>query len=621
MKTAECSARYHKRFFSLVIILPLLAVLLMSTPALAAPVVTLDPASGAVGTKVTISGTVFDSYKGDSIHIFFDSTEISGSSPLTVPQTGEFTIPFTIPATATPGRHWIRIKSEADSTDSLANNFFIVEEPGITLDVVDGPAGTEVTIIGIGFYAGRTVTLYYYNIVEDIINTVTASSVGQFSHSFTIPNSIGGIHKITASNAEGHLAEAEFEVLPDLKLNLTSGGSRELLNASGTGFGYRSKVNITFGNFTVATVKTDDYGNFDIEFNVPDIKPNQYDVKAKDEADNVDKVKFTVTAGASLSQTTGSVGSTITVRGSGFEVGETVTVDYDNLRVGTATADNNGGFTITFYVPSSGSGSHVITVSDGTTTKQLAFTVESEAPQNPALKLPHNSSEARSEAFLDWYDVTDPSLPVVYNLQLASDQNFSSLVLVKEGLTESEYNLTGEEKLIAVAETVLYFWRVKAIDGAGNESEWSEPWSFYINAPQAPVLLTPASDSMSDMPVLFNWQAVTSYSLPMTYNLQLATDLNFTSVIFEKTGLTSSDYLLTEEDELELEREIAYYWRVKAIDSVNNESDWSAPSSFYIDSSFTFPGWLIYTLIGIGVIIIVYFAFRWGRRTAYQPPD
>ena len=47
-------------------------------PAAAAPVVILVPSSGAVGTMVTMQGTIFDSYEGDNIYFFFDDTEIDG---------------------------------------------------------------------------------------------------------------------------------------------------------------------------------------------------------------------------------------------------------------------------------------------------------------------------------------------------------------------------------------------------------------------------------------------------------------------------------------------------------------------------------------------------------------
>ncbi|MFC1955951.1 hypothetical protein ACFLWZ_05440 [Chloroflexota bacterium] len=66
---------------------------------MAAPVVTLEPTSGAVGTQVTIIGVNFESYRGDRVFIFFDGEEIN-SSLLTIPQEGSFIIDVTIPADA-----------------------------------------------------------------------------------------------------------------------------------------------------------------------------------------------------------------------------------------------------------------------------------------------------------------------------------------------------------------------------------------------------------------------------------------------------------------------------------------------------------------------------------------
>ena len=620
MKTIHNSARYRKRLFSLVVILSLLAVLAVSSPALAAPVVTLTPAAGVPGTEVTITGTVFDSYKGDTIHIFFNDDEITGS-PMEVPQTGEFTVPFTIPADASPGRHWVRVKSEAGSTSFLAETFFIIEDAFISLDTIDGPAGTQVTISGRGFYAGRTVELLYYNVVGDPIASVTASSDGKFSHNYVIPSSTGGVHRITASNAEGNYAEAEFEVVPELTLNLASAGPLELLTARGTGFGYRTSVDITINAITAATAKTGDYGYFEIVFNVPDIPPATYDVKAQDGEGNIDIAKFTITAGVHLSETTEAIGSQLTVKGTGFTPGGTVDIKYDGQVVATASTDNNGSFTATFDVPPSEGGNHTITVTDGTTTKQLLFAVETDPPTAPTLIKPAINTDSRASAHLDWFDVTDPSMPVVYDLQIATDEAFLILVISKQGLAESEYYLESDEILFTIGESSTYYWRVRATDGAGNQGQWSESWTFHINPPQTPVLLIPLSDSKLDMPVQFNWQAVTSMSMPVVYTLQIATGLEFKNIILEETMLDSSDFTLNKDDGPELERDVAYYWRVKAADNDSNESAWSEPGSFYISPSFHFPGWAIYTLIGIVVIIAIFIAFRMGRHTAYKPPE
>ena len=137
-----------------------------------------------------------------------------------------------------------------------------------------------------------------------------------------------------------------------------------------------------------------------------------------------------------------------------------------------------------------------------------------------------------------------------------------------------------------------------------------------------PALQQPTPDITVEAPVFFNWQSVSSLSPPISYTLQVATDLNFTGIVLEKIDLADSEYLSLEEEELpELKQDAPYYWRVKAIDSASNESEWSAPGSFYVGSSFSMPGWAIGILIGIAVIIVGFIAFRVGRRTAFNPPE
>jgi len=107
--------------------------------------------------------------------------------------------------------------------------------------------------------------------------------------------------------------------------------------------------------------------------------------------------------------------------------------------------------------------------------------MESDPPPIPAPALPEEGINAEAQAHFDWEDVSDPS-GVTYALQVASDNKFTeaSIVLKKEGLTESEYTLAKEEKLKSVKKEASYYWRVKAIDGAANESSWSTPGSFYV---------------------------------------------------------------------------------------------------------------------------------------------
>jgi hypothetical protein len=93
----------------------------------------------------------------------------------------------------------------------------------------------------------------------------------------------------------------------------------------------------------------------------------------------------------------------------------------------------------------------------------------------PQLILPETGTKAPAAASFDWSDVTDAS-GVTYTLEVAISQDFaaSSLVLKKEGLTVLEYTLSKEESLPSRSLKEPYYWRVMAIDGAGNEGDWTD---------------------------------------------------------------------------------------------------------------------------------------------------
>ena len=98
------------RILAIAVVLGILPVLIPATPALAQPDITLSPSSGSVGTKVTVTGTNFESFVDTEIHIFFDNTEIE-NSPLTVPEGGTFIVDFNVPVDAGPGIAYVKVKT------------------------------------------------------------------------------------------------------------------------------------------------------------------------------------------------------------------------------------------------------------------------------------------------------------------------------------------------------------------------------------------------------------------------------------------------------------------------------------------------------------------------------
>jgi hypothetical protein len=612
---------YRRVLLALVLLLPVLAVFTISSPALAAPAITVTPNSGAIGTSITIKGYNFDSYVGDYITITFGTYEVIGS-PLEIPESGNFTHQMIIPEISGTGAKWISVYTTSAPVNLITRVSFNVDEPQMFLDKTQGIVGTEVNLTGQGYYSNRIVDVYYYDISPAKLGDTFASETGQFSLDFTIPHSTAGTHRIIAVNDKGNLLEAMFTVIPQITVNTDSAGPESLITLVGTGFGYRTDVAIHLGVRPVTTVRTSDKGDFEVVFNVPDMIPKTYEMKAQDTLLNKATILFTIAAITSISINSGSIGSEVIITGDGFSGGQEIMVRFDDIVVLSFTADVYGEFTESFEVPVVTGGNHEITITDGLYVKTYPFFVEVDSPQPPVLLLPADQTDTRALAYFDWQDVTDLSEPVTYRIQIADDRNFSSIIIDESGIPDSEYTLTVTQALTPAPPDLPYYWRVRAIDGAGNTGEWSASWSFNINIPMMPVVLLPEIDSTHGAPIYFDWQDASSLNPPVTYNFQIGTDLGFSSVVLERIGLTVSEYILTDDDKLpKTQPDIPYFWRIKAIDNAQNEGDWSTPQSFYYQSGFTFPSWAIYTLIGIAAVLVGYLAFWVGRRAASKPPD
>jgi hypothetical protein len=474
--------KYDKvlRTLGIAIVLSLVTVAIPARPALAAPAIALSPTSGATGTRVTVSGTNFISYVGDSLEVFFNNVEIA-DSPKTVPSAGNFEAQFDVPDNAAPGTSWVTIRGPLNAV--LAQSPFIVPKTEIELDARDGVVGNTVRITGRGFYSNKIVAFYYqFNGFKEKLGTAIATPVGECAFDFVIPESADGKKTVYAENAQGNSATAELVIIPSVTLSQTSGIVDDIISLSGTGFGYASEIIVYFKTSKVAYADTNQYGSFKASFRVPVMNAGVYAVRIQDEFDNVARLDFTITTDIKLDRTTGSVGTDLTVSGTGFKSGDTVDIKYDDTIIATTNVDESGAFSIDFTAPASTGGEHTVTVSDSTKTRQVAFTMESEAPPAPALLSPEPEAELKAPVSFQWQEVFDPSLPISYRLQVASDQDFTKIQTDQKDLTDTKYTMTEEEELKPSKQGAPYYWRIKAIDGASNESEWSAPGSFYIKS-------------------------------------------------------------------------------------------------------------------------------------------
>jgi Tfp pilus assembly protein PilX len=207
-------------------------------------------------------------------------------------------------------------------------------------------------------------------------------------------------------------------------------------------------------------------------------------------------------------------------------------------------------------------------------TTSWAFKLDNMLPSMPVHQSPTSWKQVNNSATLDWSDVSDAS-GVTYQVRLYSRS--WSLVKDKTGLTSSAYAVSSFGSLA----DGTYYWRVRAMDGAGNASAWTTSWAFKLDntLPSVPVHLSPPSWKKINSSATLDWSDVSDAS-GVTYQIRLYN--SSWSMVKEKTGLTSSAYAVSSLGSL---ADGTYYWRVRAVDGAGNASAWTTSWAFKLDST------------------------------------
>ena len=464
--------------FCVFIIIVILAVIAPTLTVFAAPSISISPSSGVSGTTVTVRGSSFSSYIGDRLSIYFDDIGVTPSG-VTVSGGSIFQTTFVIPDYTVSGSHVISIKGKTGGV--LAENQFYVSQQEIVLDKWTCTVGTTIKASCKGFHAGKEVTVQYYSTdVPDILASQTANDSGECTVQFTTPVSAAGRHEIYVQNEFGDYAQTDIEIIPSLSINPAVAAVGDKVNVTGFGFTGNSEVDVTLHGDKVAFTPVSERGSFSATFYLPVIRAGTYSIAIDDSSRNIKWIDFTVDTKITISAQSGEVGLKTKVDGTGFEVLSVVIIKYDDEEIAVAITDINGTFSVNFIVPVSVAGPHNITVTDGLNTKQSIFTVESTPPPVPDAYVPKAFSTVEAQTNFAWGSVYDPSEPVVYTLQVSRTPDFQQPILEKKGLSVSQYTLAGEEALRPSRRFTHYYWRVRAIDSAGNEGDWSVPVAFQV---------------------------------------------------------------------------------------------------------------------------------------------
>ncbi len=190
---------------------------------------------------------------------------------------------------------------------------------------------------------------------------------------------------------------------------------------------------------------------------------------------------------------------------------------------------------------------------------------------SPVALSPINSIVTPTPVNILWSPIAKAS---VYSLQLSTTADFAVI-------DKSYNNLTSTRQSVTLANSLTYYWRVRATAGSVT-SAWSTPAIFKTSTGiTAPIPTSPANNETnvsiknSYLSWVFNNTTYTNYYYTGTvFTVEIADDAGFTQNVISSTNYGNSRYML---DTLKAEQ--SYYWHVSAQNGTGT-SGWSNTSSF-----------------------------------------
>ncbi len=360
-----------------------------------------------------------------------------------------------------------------DGVNKLTTGFKV--DPSIDLgNVVSGFVNDVVIIQGKGFAAQK---LVYIGLDDQKLVTTQTDDKGQFYDAkLQIPPTSRGNHNIKVQDTENNIAVAVFNVRQQMTVTPAHIAVGDNVTIIGTGFQGVTDVLVYFDDKDAGIVQTDSNGGFMTTIKVPACGDGAHQIKLDDRVNRAYQ-GVTVSSSMSITPNNGFIGMQVGLQGAGFRPGFPVSINYDNIKLDGTTVQETGSFTQTFKVPVSMHGTHTVTASDGINTQNAIFIVESNPPLAPAPTLPTDGSRITKDAHFEWQIVTDPS-GVSYTIEIAGDPKFTNIIMSQANLMTNYIDVTDDSKMLP-GRDAPYYWHVKAVDRASNESAWSPVSSFY----------------------------------------------------------------------------------------------------------------------------------------------
>lgn len=440
------------------------------------PSINITPTYGVVGTTITVTGHGFAASESN-IAITVDSTTIQ--SGITASSVGYWSTTFSAPSGARGNRSIDAYGATTTATAVTNKDFYLY--PQVKMDPTSGGVGTAIALTATGFAANESgIKVLYAN--KEIVTGIIADATGSWNTTFAIPNSTKGTHTINiygATTPQSDITDLTFTVSPSISISPTTGLIDDSVKVSGSGF-YNNETNIkvTFDGSEIASdITADDTGAWSTNIKIPTASNGAHTIAANGRlttGSDVTSATFTIQTSLSILPKSGSVGDEIRITGSGFSNSKDYTVTFDNTAVANGVTLDTGTFQTIFKAPGGKSGSINIVATDSKgITATGTFNMETTSPDVPTNNSPRDGATVgvmgETKVTFKWGAVSDPS-SVTYDIEVSDDSGFGRKLISRSKLSSTSYT-TSEAEALNNGE---YYWHVRAVDGAGNTSDWSD---------------------------------------------------------------------------------------------------------------------------------------------------
>ncbi|MEK7812194.1 MAG: hypothetical protein AAB296_00410, partial [Candidatus Desantisbacteria bacterium] len=325
------------------------------------------PISGTVGMVVTVSGTGYES--NDLVNIAFGTN--NSIQHVFVSGYGSWTTTFTIDVQ----RYGTCTITASGAIAVAANTFFI--QPQVTSVLpTSGTVGTVVTIAGTGYGANDSITVAFGT--NSSIKQTAAGLYGSFTTTFTIDTQIVGTTTITASGATA-VASNVFVIQPQVYSVLpTSGTVGTVVTIAGTGYGANDSITVAFGtNSSIKQATGGQYGSWTTTFTIDTQQYGTCTITASGATAVAANTFFIQPQVYNVLPTTGTVGTVVTIAGTGYGANDSITVAFGtNSSIRQTAAGLYGSFTTTFTVDTQVVGTCTITASGAFAVASNVFIIQ-----------------------------------------------------------------------------------------------------------------------------------------------------------------------------------------------------------------------------------------------------